>query len=416
MDAPDGRGESPAAGGRCPVEAVPAGVPLFPMRRPCPFGLPAAYAEMREHAPVRRARLAGGSLVWLVSRYEDIRTLLGDARLSSDRSRPGFPSLDSETAQLATVPVFLGMDAPDHLAHRRMFLSEFLPRQVDELRPFVQSCVDGHLDRMVAQGPPADLVTSLAMPVPALTIGRILGAPEGALPRLEQLSVAALTHRGTEAFEELFNFVREIADDAAASPASAGAGMIGRVLREYVAAGQLEMWSMLATVFVILLAGYETTAHMISLGVLTLLHHPEQLTAVRRHPELVPQAVEELLRFLSVGELAAVRIAAEDIELRGTTIRAGDGVVLLGAAGNRDPRVFEDPERFDVHRSPGRHLAFGHGPHACIGARVARLELTVVLTTLLERLPGLRLAQRIPHDAVDYEAVLFGLKRLEVTW
>ncbi|WP_018542728.1 cytochrome P450 [Streptomyces sp. MspMP-M5] len=402
------------AGDKCPVGAVPGGAPLFPMRRPCPFGLPPAYAEMREHAPVRRARLAGGALVWLVSRHEDIRTLLGDARLSADRSRPGFPFLDSETAQLADVPVFLSMDAPDHLAYRHMFRSEFRPGQVDELRPFVQHCVDEHLDRMVTQGPPADLVTSLAMPVPALTAGRILGVPEGELPRLEELSVAALTHRDTKAYEELFNFVREIADDAAESPASAG--MIGRVLREYVAAGQLDAWSMLATVFVILMAGYETTAHMISLGVLTLLHHPEQLAAVRRDPALVPQAVEELLRYLSVGELAAVRIAAEDIELHGTTIRAGEGVVLLGAAGNRDPRVFEDPERFDIHRSPARHLAFGHGPHACIGARVARLELAVVLTTLLERLPGLRLAQRITDDAVDYEAVLFGLKRLEVTW
>ncbi|MET9080029.1 cytochrome P450 [Streptomyces sp. NPDC004232] len=394
------------------------------MRRPCPFGLPAAYAEMREHAPVRRARLADGSLVWLVSRHEDIRALLGDARLSADRSQPGFPFLDAETAQLGTVRVFLGMDAPDHLLHRRMFLAEFLPRQVEALRPFVQRCVDEHLDRMVAQGPPADLVTALAMPVPALTVGRILGVPEEELSRLKELSVNALTHRGPKGFKALFDFVREITDDrrdALNSPdfpdsPAGGDGMIGRVLREYVAPGHLDPWSMLATIFVILMAGYETTTHMISLGVLTLVDHPEQLTAIRRDPELVPRTVEELLRFLSVGELAAVRIAAKDIELRGTTIRAGDGVVLLGAAGNRDPRVFEDPERFDIHRAFGRHLAFGHGPHSCIGARVARLELTVVLTTLLERLPGLRLAQRITDDAVDYDAVLFGLKRLEVTW
>lgn len=129
-------------------------LPSFPMRRPCPFELPPAYAEMREHAPVRRARLAGGDPVWLVSRHDDIRALLTDPRLSADRSRPGFPFLDSETAQLGTTPVFLGMDAPEHLTHRRMFLPEFLPKRVARLRPFVQRCVDEHLDRLVAAGPP----------------------------------------------------------------------------------------------------------------------------------------------------------------------------------------------------------------------------------------------------------------------
>ncbi|MGW3053953.1 cytochrome P450 [Kitasatospora sp. NPDC001175] len=383
------------------------------MRRPCPFGLPPAYAEMREHTPVGQARLANGDPLWLVSRYDDIRALLADPRISADRSRTGFPFLDAQTAQLGTTPVFLGMDGSEHRAQRRMFLPEFLPKRVLELRPFIQRCVDERLDRLIAAGPPADLVTSLALPVPALTVGHILGVPKGEQHRFEQLAVDAMTRRDQEAFQALFDFVRAVADSKRDAP---GDDLISRVLREYVEPGDIDYWSMLATVFVILMAGYETTAHMLSLGVLTLLQHPHQLAALRAEPDLMLQTVEELLRFLSVGELAAVRIAAEDIELHGTTIRAGDGVVLLGGAGNRDPRAFDAPESFDIRRDARRHLGFGHGPHSCIGAGVARLEMTVVFTTLLARLPELRLAQQITDDAVDYEAVLFGLKRLEVMW
>lgn len=389
------------------------GVPLFPMRRSCPLGMPAEYAEMREHEPVRRARLADGESVWLISRYDDIRAMLMDPRLSTDRSRPGFPILNPETAQLRETRVFLGMDAAEHAASRRIYLPEFRQKNVSALWPFVQRCVDEHLDRLIDAGPPGDLVRSLTYPVPALAVGHILGVPEGQEERLEELAVEAMVHRGHQAFKELFGLFSEVSESKRRAP---GHDLMSRVIREQVEPGHITHWSMLTTAFVIFMAGYETMANALAIAILWLLEHPDQLAELRSAPGLIEQAIEELLRLTSVGELASVRVATEDIDVHGTTIRAGEGVIMLGGSGNRDARVFADPDTLDIRRDARKHLAFGHGAHICIGAGLARLEMVVVCERLLARMPGLRLTRPITDDAVDYAAVLFGLKRLEVTW
>ncbi|WP_378740238.1 cytochrome P450 [Nocardia brasiliensis] len=391
------------------TEAVPA----FPLRRPNPFDLPAEYREMREAQPVRCARLRNGKPVWLVSRYADVRAILTDPGISADRAAPGFPFLTEESEYLRHIKVFVGMDAPEHGPNRRMFAPEFTARNVAALRPYIQRCVDERIDRLVDTGPPADLVAALALPVPALAIGRILGVPSSDSALFEELTVRVITHGGAEPFEALVDYVKQL---VRAKQGSTDADLIARVLREHVDSGELELRSMTIVLILILLAGYETTANTISLGVLALLRHPEQLAALRRKPAAMPAAIAELLRYTSVAELATCRTATRDIELAGTTIKAGDGVIPLAASANRDASIFPNPDVLDIHRDARRHLAFGHGPHACMGAALAQLELDIVFTTLLTRLPELRSAGELPDTAVKYDSVLFGLHTLPITW
>lgn len=388
-------------------------VPAFPLRRPNPFDLPAEYRMMREEQPVRCARLHNGKPVWLVSRYADVRAILTDPGISADRAAPGFPFLTGEAEYLRHIKVFVGMDAPEHGPHRRMFAPEFTARNVAALRPYIQRCVDERVGRLVDTGPPADLVAALALPVPALAIGRILGVPSSDSALFEELTVRVITHGGAEPFEALVDYVKRL---VRAKQGSTDDDLISRVLREHVNSGELELRSMTIVLILILLAGYETTANTISLGVLALLRHPEQLAALRRNTAAMPAAIAELLRYTSVAELATCRAATRDIELAGTTIRAGDGVIPLAASANRDPSVFPNPDVLDIHRDARRHLAFGHGAHACMGAALAQLELDIVFTTLLSRLPNLRLAGELPDTAVKYDSVLFGLHALPITW
>ncbi|MFI6215123.1 cytochrome P450 [Nocardia brasiliensis] len=387
--------------------------PAFPMRRPNPFDLPAEYRALREGCPVGRATLRDGRPVRLVTRYADVRAVLTDPGLSADRCAPGFPFLTAESEYLRRIKVFVGMDGAEHGVHRRMFTPDFSARKVAALRPYIQRCVDERLDRLLDAGPPADLVRTIALPIPALAIGRILGVPEADTASFEELAVRVITHGGAAPFEALVDYVKQLVRDKHGSTAD---DLISRVLREHVAPGRLELRALTIVLILILLAGYETTANTISVGLLALLRHPDQLAALRADPSAMPGAIAELLRYTSVAELATCRAATRDIEVAGTTIPAGTGVIPLAAAANRDPSVFPNPEVLDIHRDAQRHLAFGYGAHACMGAALAQLELDIVFSTVLARLPELRLAGELPDAAVKYDSVLFGLHELPVTW
>ncbi|MFI1768578.1 cytochrome P450 [Streptomyces sp. NPDC020800] len=395
------------------TEKPDADIPSFPMSRPGPFELPAEYARMLEHCPVRRARLANDTPVWLISRYEDIRAALTDPRVRADRSAAGFPFLNAETTHLRQVRVFFGMDSPDHGPERHMYQTEFTAQRVEAMRPFLQHCTDERVDRLIAAGPPADVVRALAYPIPTLAVARVLGVPESDYDEFERIATATMIKRDESHFAALFAYMREFVDYRGRVP---GNDLTSRVLRTHVKRGSISTQDVLHTIFMIMTAGIETTAGLVSLGIATLLQHPDQLAELRADPALMDGAVDELLRYLSVGELASVRIAGEDLTMRGVHIRAGEGIVALGAAGNRDPRAYPDPDTFDIHRDARRHLAFGHGPHKCIGRRLARLELDIIFSTLIARLPELRLAGAITDDLLDNEALVFGLHALDVTW
>ena len=390
-------------------------LPEFPMRRGCPFDPPPQYERMRADGPAFRVRLPDGMSAWVVTRYADVRRLLVDPRISSDRTMPGYPFLTEDSRYLSQVRVFVGMDPPDHGPHRRVFIPDFTARRIKALRPAIEANVTARLAEM-ARGPrPADIVTALALPVPTLAIGTLLGVPEATYPTFAGLTGALMAEQPEPAtFDELLAFIRALVVDKCAEPTD---DLLGRVAAEQVNTGAMTVHELVIVAMLLLFAGYETTANMIALGTLTLLRHPEQLARLRADPGLLPQAVDELLRYLSIAELATCRTALADIDLGGgVVIRAGEGVIPLGASANRDPAAFERADEFDIHRAERHHIAFGYGPHQCIGANLARLELEVVFEALLRDFPDLRLAVPVEDLRFKLDANLFGVHELPVTW
>ncbi|WP_318206158.1 cytochrome P450 [Streptomyces sp. SCL15-4] len=400
-----------------------AAPPDFPMRRACPFSPPAAYAELRETAPVSRARLkVNGKPAWLVTRHDLYKKLLGDERVSANLKLPGYPlQVPVPDEILQSVPLtFLSMDPPDHTVQRRMLAPEFSVRRMRELRGRVQQIVDRQIDHMLEKGAdgPVDLVTSLALPVPSLVICELLGVPYEDHGRFEEWAWAIMNHDISEedrgrAHYELDRYVDGLVTAKESEP---GDDMISRLIEFNRQTPAVEHSDIVSMSKLMLVTGHETTANMIALGVLALLEHPEQLAAVRAEPELMPRAVEELLRFFSISDAGTARVALEDIELGGVTIRAGEGILPLNNAANHDARVFPDPDRLDVRREARSQLAFGYGVHQCIGQNLARMELDVVYSTLLTRVPTLRLAAPVEELRFKDDAIVYGLYELPVTW
>lgn len=383
----------------------------FPISRGCPFSEPSEYQRLRATDPLTRATLPSGDEVWVVSRYADMRTVLSDPRFSVDATRPGFPRLRADANPPPRRRPFLDTDPPEHGTYRRMLNAEFTVRRVNALRPDIQRVVDQLLDAMVSQGSPADLVPAFALAVPSLVICEMLGVPYDDHEFFESLTRVALSHNTSAedagaAVGELMAYLEALFD----RPTD---GLTGKLAAGPVADGTLSRRGAVGMITVLLVAGHETTANMISLGALSLLREPELCQELRESPERMPVVVEELLRFYSVADTVAVRVATADVDLGGHTIKAGDGVVTLGLSANRDGDVFEHADDFDPARSARHHLAFGFGPHQCIGQNLARVELEIAFTRLLTRLPTLEVAgaPEFRHDAL-----IFGLDSLPVQW
>ncbi|MEV8361962.1 cytochrome P450 [Streptomyces niveus] len=395
--------------------------PPFPMTRSCPFAPPARYAELRENEPVSRASLkVNGKPAWLITRHEHVKQILGDSRVSANLKLPGYPlQVPVPEEMLQAVPLtFLSMDPPDHTVQRRMLAPEFGLRRMRAMRPRVQEIVDERVDAMLAAGGPVDLVAALALPVPSLVICELLGVPYDDHGRFEHWAWQIMNHdisdeeRGA-AHYELDKYVDELVTLKESEP---GDDMISRLIELNRAEPAVEHSDIVSMARLMLVTGHETTANMIALGMLALLEHPDQLAAVRDEPALLPQAVEELLRLFSISDAGTARVAKEDIEIGGTVIRAGDGIMPLNNSANHDESVFPDPDTLDVRRSTRSHLAFGYGVHQCIGQNLARLELEVVYDTLLRRIPGLRLEKPAGELRYKDDAIVWGLYELPVSW
>ncbi|MCS0603067.1 cytochrome P450 [Streptomyces sp. LP11] len=407
------------------AEAAPeAGSPLpqFPMRRTCPFSEPREYAALRESEPVSRAALkVNGKPTWLVTRHEDVRRVLGDGRVSSNLKLPGYPhQFHIPEEMLAQVRLMLlNMDPPEHTAQRRMLIPEFTARRVRELRPRIQQIVDEHIDAMLAAGGPVDLVTALALPVPSLVICELLGVPYEDHARFEEWSAALMNHDLSPAeygaaVQALDAYLDKLVTLKESEP---GDDLISRFLEKNAAERVADHVDVVTMARLMLVGGHETTANMIALGVLALLRHPSQLAELRADPALLPNAVEELLRVFSISDSGTARVALEDVEVGGVTIRAGEGILALNNAADHDEAVFPDAGTLDIHRKEARgHLAFGYGIHQCIGANLARVELETVYGTLLRRIPGLRLAADPESLRFKDDAMVYGVYELPVTW
>ncbi|GAA1004967.1 cytochrome P450 [Streptomyces sp. F-3] len=389
----------------------------FPQNRSCPYHPPAAYDTLRAARPLTRVRLYDGRPAWIVTGRDLARDLLADPRLSTDRTRPGFPVTTPRIAALRDRrPVLLGVDGPRHRAQRRMMIPSFTLKRATELRPWIQEIVDRLLDEMIAHGPPAELVRSFALPVPSMVICALLGVPYDDHEFFEEQSRRLLRGPTAEDTRDARDRLQEYLDALIdRKQREAGEGLLDELIQQRLQEGELDREELTALAMILLIAGHETTANMISLGTYTLLLHPERLAELRADPSLLPAAVEELLRLLSIAD-GLLRQATEDIEVAGTTIRAGDGVIFSTSVINRDEDVYPDPDTLDWHRPARHHVAFGFGIHQCLGQNLARAELEIALRTLFERLPGLRLAaepDEIPFKPGD---TIQGMLELPVTW
>ncbi|MGR6917525.1 cytochrome P450 [[Actinomadura] parvosata] len=389
--------------------------------RGCPFAPAEQHLRFLREQPVTKVVLATGREAWAATRYEDIRTILSDPRFSADRRHPNAPRLSKADGQMADSPLpkmLLEMDPPEHTQARRQVIGEFTVRRMAALRPRIQQIVDEHLDAMLDGPRPADLVKALALPVPSLVICELLGVPYSDHDFFQVHSAQLLNRAATEqerqhAVLELVIYLDKLITAKEQEPTD---DLLGRQIVKQRESGEADHTALLSLAFLLLIAGHETTANMISLGTYMLLQHPESMEALRADPDKIGNAVEEMLRYFTIAELAMARVAREDVELSGTVIPAGSGVVMLANAGDRDPEAFEDPDRFDIDRDARSHLAFGYGPHQCLGQNLARVELEIVFNTLLRRVPGLRLA--VPAEELSFkdDSTVYGMHELPVTW
>ncbi|MGW2200784.1 cytochrome P450 [Streptomyces sp. NPDC001774] len=381
----------------------------------CPFDPPAGLSELREASPLTRVTYPDGHVGWLATGHATVRAIMGDPRFSSRYELMHYPFPGGPEGPLPPAPVgdMTGMDAPQHTRFRRLLTGRFTVRRMRQLSDRVAEITAAHLDAMERSGPGTDLVEAFARPLPALMICELLGVPYADRERFQNhahtlMAMDVTPEEQYAAFTGLHAYMAELVAAKRAEPSD---DLLGDLARD----SDLTDEELVGVGGFLLAAGLDTTANMIAHGTFALLGNPAQAEAVRTDPELAPQAVEELMRYLTVAH-TGVKSALEDVELEGRLIKAGESVTLSLEAANRDPERFPDPDRLDVHRKATGHLGFGHGIHQCLGQQLARVEMTVALPALLRRFPTLRLA--VPAEEVPLRANMniYGVHRLPVTW
>ncbi|MBW5485001.1 cytochrome P450 family protein [Streptomyces bambusae] len=376
------------------------------------------FTSLRAQGPVHQVALPDGSHAWLVTREADVRAGLADQRLSVDKKHAntgyrGFslpPALDAN---------LLNLDGEDHLRLRRLVSKAFTPRHVTGLRPRIEAAAGDLADRLaarIAADGRADLVASFAAVLPLMVISDLFAVPEADRAAFSALADRMLApRRAQDVPEAVAGLHRLLVDLVAVRRGAPGEDLLSALIAARDEEDRLSEDELVSLAFLILLAGSENTRHVISGGVLTLLQHPDQLAAVRSDPALLPGVVEELLRHGHPNQTAIRRFPTEPVEIGGVTVPAGETVLLCLSSAHRDAARYEDPDRFDPGRADTGHLALGNGVHYCLGAPLARLELTVAFETLLRRIPGLALAVQEDGLVWDTSFRSHALRELPVT-
>ncbi len=345
-----------------------------------------AFAWMRQHAP---AYYDEPNDIWGVTRYEDVKAIGQDPQTfsSTGGSRPNTP-----------LPYMIDMDAPEHRRRRRLVSAGFTPQAVRDREPRIRAVCDEIIDRVCEKGA-CDLVADIAAPLPLVLIADMLGFDPKDWERLLEWSDTMLMSQGSKdpeaftkaaaAFSEWDTFIRELIDERRRSMSADD--LLGVLVQGEIDGERIDDDSLVYESLLLLIGGDETSRHVISGGMEALLRRPDQLEDLRGHRVLLPEAVEEMLRWVTPIKNFN-RKATRDVELHGETIRAGQNVLLLYPSANRDETVFTDPESFDIRRQPNDHVAFGFGAHLCLGHRLARAEILGMVDRILDRLPDIRLA------------------------
>lgn len=382
------------------------------------------YHELRASDPVHWSDIMGS---WVLTRYDDVVATMRDPRRFSNAGRHAL-SLDRlpEHVRKKAKPIYehyavglIHTDPPDHTRMRALINKVFTVRAMESLRPRVQKIVDDLLDAAAPNGQ-MDVMAALAYPLPVAIISQILGIPaedndnfaywnEG----VNELTASGRTTeanlaRGLPIFQHLRAYLRELIEKRRRHPQD---DLLSALVMVEEEGDRLSEEELITNYQTLITAGFETTMNLIGTGLLTLLRHPDQLARIRSDPSLTASAVEELLRYETPFQ-RNWRVAAQDVDLGGKRIRRGHLVAQMLGAANRDPEVFPDPDRFDISRNSGSHIAFGYGIHFCIGAPLARIEADIAFRTLLQRFPKLRLMQ----ENADWrgEIVFRGLNSLMV--
>lgn len=389
---------------------------LLPTRRSRPFEPPEGLVRLRQEHPVSQLLYPDGARGWLVTQHAAAKTVLSDPRFSSrlELRNSATRRMLSDKPEPADPGLFIGMDPPQHSLYRKLVAGQFSARRLNRLRPRIERIVADHLDELERVGPPVDLVPAFALPIPLSVISELLGVPysERAFFQRNTASLLNLTVTTDERLAARYairDFIRELVVAKRAAPTD---DILGGLAENT----DLDDGELTGIGFLLLIAGYESTAQMLGLGTFALLSHPEQLTALRENPDLIDTAVEELLRYLTVVQFGLHRTALEDVELNGRLIKAGQAVTISLAAANRDPHRFEGPDRLDLSRATGGHLAFGYGVHQCLGQQLARMEMRIGYLALVRRFPTLRLAVSPEEVLTCDDQQLYGVRRLPVAW
>lgn len=383
------------------------------------------FARLRSETPIARVTLPTRESVWLITRYDDVAAVLKDERFVKNTANAMTPEEAARQpwfrkAFQALKRNLLDLDPPEHTRLRALVQKAFTPRLVEEMRPRIQQLTDELLDKVQMRGS-MDLIAEYALPVPTTIIAEMLGIPVEDRHKFHRwsnalTSAASSTWGLVRAVPNVLFFMRYLRKVIKQRRADPRDDLISELTRVEEAGEHMSEDELLAMVFLLLVAGHETTVNLIGNGMLALFENPEQLERLRKEPALIRPAVEELLRYSNPVDMATERYARENVTINGTTIRRGEMLYPVILSANRDERQFPNADRLDITREPNRHLSFGQGAHFCLGASLARLEAQVAINTLLRRLPDLRLA--VPPEAIRWRRglVLRGLEALPVTF
>ncbi|MGY5282931.1 cytochrome P450 [Nocardia gipuzkoensis] len=397
---------------------IPHGLPME--RDAGPFDPPREITRLREARPVSPMAFPDGHEGWLVTGYDAVRRLMADTRFSSRQDigvlhvpyeTPGMPAATEPSPQIPGL--FIAMDPPDHTRLRRKLTGAFTVRRMRMLEEHIIEITERRLDEMGRLAPPVDLVKEFALPVPSLVICELLGVPYADRETFQINSAKFLVkdqplEEKMAAYGAMTTYLAELVTRKRAEPGD-------DILSDLARHDDLTIEELTGVAFLLLLAGHETTANMLALGTFALLEHPAQLAELRADPDLLPDAVEELMRYLSVADIF-YRYATEDIELGGETIGKGSTVVVSLLAANHDPQRFDNPDTLDIHRKARGHLSFGHGIHQCLGQQLARIEMRAGFAGLLRRFPTLELAIPAGEVKLRTDMNIYGVHELPVTW
>ncbi|PPK71419.1 cytochrome P450 [Actinokineospora auranticolor] len=391
--------------------------PPYPQKRTCPYQPPEGYAAVEEQGPVLKVTLFDGREAWMITGFQEAREILTHPNLSSQRTHPNFPIVAPRfRSGIARNLALIAMDPPVHDTYRRFLNPHFSLRSARTMRKDIEEVVKGYVDDILDQGPPADLIPALAVPLPSLIICKHLGVPYADHDFFQEASGRVML--GTEedsvaGGQALVDYLDRLTHDQIANPTD---GLLGTLVRERVQTGEMNHDELVSIALVLLIAAHETTSSSLALGLITLLEHPDQWARLQADISGLPRAIEEILRYVATTDLVATRVAKGDIEIGGHTIKAGEGVLVSGTIANRDEANHADPHTFDIGRPDTHHLTFGFGIHQCLGQNLARLQIEIALEALITRIPTLRLAKPVSELPILGSGTVQRVLSLPVEW